>query len=142
LADGQLQNAVDDLREALGKKPSATLEPRIKDRLYEALGDLLQRDFPGAADKYLEEYASLGKMPGNPTEQLKREAKYWRAGNHGREAQARLVDAFLAYKQSGASPLFRDSGIPSLEDPLQKVPTPLWLRGHISQLFAKATPDQ
>ncbi|HYV37682.1 MAG TPA: hypothetical protein VE988_18480, partial [Gemmataceae bacterium] len=142
LADGQTQKAVDDLIAVLGKDPPEEIVPRTKNRLYEALGDLLQADFPNNADKYLKDFKELTKVPANPAEQIQREAKYWRIVAHGREAQGNLVEAFLAYKEFGASPLFKDDGVPSLEDPLYKVPTHLWLRGRITAMFEKANAGQ
>ena len=40
----------------------------------------------------------------------------------GREGQGDFVAAFQAYRDYGSLPLHRDEGVPSLEDPAQKVP--------------------
>jgi outer membrane protein assembly factor BamB len=142
LADGQVQKAVDDLRAVLAKDPPEDIAVRTKDRLYEAVGDLLQADFAKASGKYLQEYKELTAVPDNAAEQRQREAKYWRIVGQGREEQGNLVEAFLAYKEYGASPLFKEDGIPALEDPLHKVPASLWLRGRVTAMFGKATPAQ
>ena len=142
LADGQMQKAASDLLAVLAKDPPPEIVPRTRDRLYEVLGDLLQTDFADAAPKYLEKYKELTKATFNPAEQQRREARYWRLVGQGREREGNFVEAFLAFKEYGASLLFKDDGIPSLEDPQYKVPTQLWLRGRISAMFAKASPAQ
>jgi outer membrane protein assembly factor BamB len=138
LADGQVHKAVDDLVAVLKQELPQKLVPQAKKSLYDALSDLLQVDFVNTAGKYLDEYKQLTQVEGNPQEQLQRETKYWRIVAQGREAEGNLVDAFIAYKEYGASPLFKTDGIPSVEDPLYKVPTHLWLRGRISAMFEKA----
>jgi outer membrane protein assembly factor BamB len=142
LADGQVQKAANDLLGVLEKNPPKDIAVRAQDRLYEALGDLLQADFAGAAPKYLDKYKELTGATDNEAEKQRREARYWRIVGQGREEQGKLVEAFLAFKDYGASPLFKDEGIPSMEDPLYKVPVNLWLRGRISAMFARATTEQ
>jgi len=142
LADGQVQKAANDLLSVVGNNPPEEIAGRAKDRLYEALGDLLQADFASASLKYLKDFKELTEATDNPAEQQRREARYWRIVGQGREGQGNLVEAFLAYKEYGASPLFKEDGIPSVEDPLYKVPVHLWLRGRISAMFGKATPAQ
>jgi outer membrane protein assembly factor BamB len=142
LADGQVHLAVDDLQAVLKLKLEPKDQTRAKNRLYEALSDLLQVDFDKAAPKYLEQYRELCKVPDNPGEEVQRETKYYKIVAQGREAQGDLVSAFVAYKEYGASPLFKDAGIPSVEDPLYKVPVHLWLRGRIGAMFDKANAQQ
>ena len=137
LADGQVQRAVDDLQIVLKDEPEdSKLLPRTKNRLYEALTDLLSSDFDNASKKYLKQYQML--CGDNAAEKVQRETRYLRILAQGRESQGNLVEAFLAYKEYGSSPLFKEDGIPSVEDPLYKVPTNLWLRGRISAMFEKA----
>lgn len=143
LADGQLQGAVDDLRKALSFKPQPMLAMRAKDRLYDALTDLLQADFTGASPKYLDEYQELCKLGPDPREQQARQARFLRIVAQGREAQGNLVDAFRLYREFGALPIHRaNGGVQSLEDPTQVVPTDVWLRGRIGAMIARATPEQ
>jgi outer membrane protein assembly factor BamB len=143
LADGQVQRAVDDLVAVLAdKNAQGDIVKRAKSRLYEALTDLLQTDFDKTAGKYLKDYQDLCKVPDNPQEELQRTAKYHYVVAVGREAQGDLVSAFLAYREFGASPLYRDDGVPSVDDPLYKVPTHLWLRGRIGAMFEKGTAAQ
>jgi outer membrane protein assembly factor BamB/tetratricopeptide (TPR) repeat protein len=143
LADGQTQKAVDDLQGVVEKEPAdSKLAARAKDRLYEALTDLLTTDFDTVSKKYLKQYQELCSAPVNAADKLKRDARYLRIVAQGRESQGDLVQAFLAYKEFGASPLFKEEGIPSIEDPLSKVPVQLWLRGRIGAMFEKANAQQ
>jgi outer membrane protein assembly factor BamB len=143
LAEGQTRKAVDDLQGVLEKEPAdSKLVPRAQNRLYEALTDLLTFDFDAASKKYLKQYEQLCTAPTNEADKLKRNTRYLRILAQGREGQGNLVEAFLAYKEYGASPLFKDEGIPSAEDPLSKVPVHLWLRGRIGAMFEKANAQQ
>jgi outer membrane protein assembly factor BamB len=142
MADGQLKKAVEDLSSALEKGAPEKVVPRARAKLFDAMGDLLQNDFNAASGPYLDKFKELCKVETSAAEQLQRETAYWRIVAKGREDQGDLVSAFLAYKEFGASPLFKEDGIPSLEDPLYKVPTHLWLRGRIGAMFEKANPAQ
>jgi outer membrane protein assembly factor BamB len=142
LADGQVQGAVDDLRNVWEKKPGDPLAGRVREKLYLAMTDLFQTDFEKASSNYLKEYRELCKVEGNPKEEGEREARFLRLLGQGREAQGRLVEAFSAYREFGALPINKESGVPLAEDPTQKIPTPVWLKGRISAMIARATPEQ
>jgi tetratricopeptide (TPR) repeat protein len=143
LADGQVRGAVDDLKKALALKPAEPVSGRARLKLYEALTDLLTLDFPGAASRYLDEYRELCKVPENQNEQQMRQARYFRIVGQGREAQGNLVEAFQMYREFGSLPIHREQGgIASLDDPSHKVPTNVWLRGRVSAMIAKATPEE
>ncbi|MEI7684974.1 MAG: PQQ-binding-like beta-propeller repeat protein, partial [Planctomycetota bacterium] len=143
LADGQVQRAVNDLQQALEQKLPATLATRGKNRLYDALTDLLQADFTTASSKYLEEYRQLCDLGDTPREKQLRQAKYFRIVGHGREAQGNLIEAFQNYKDFGSLPIHREmGGVAALDDPSHKVPVDVWLRGRVSSMFARATPEQ
>jgi outer membrane protein assembly factor BamB len=142
LADGQVQGAVDDLQAVLGKEPAdSKLVPRAKNRLYEALTDLLTSDFDNASKKYLDEYKGLCDSTDAAIKEQRR-TRFLRILAQGREGQGNLVEAFLAYKDYGNSPMFKDDGIPSIDDPTYKIPTNLWLRGRITAMFEKANAQQ
>src|SRR5581483_137883 len=141
LADGQVQNAVNDLKSALTRNPDKALVPRAKMKLYEALTDLFQIDFDKASTQYLDEYHALCKAPDNPQEQQERLAKFYRVMGQGREAQGNLVEAFVMYREFGALPINQQGGV-ALDDPTYKVPAPVWLKGRISAMMAKANPAQ
>jgi tetratricopeptide (TPR) repeat protein/outer membrane protein assembly factor BamB len=142
LADGQTQKAIDDLRTVLEKKPAADLLPRVRQKLYLAMTDLFQSDFNDASGKYLDEYRDLCKVPGNATEEQQRQARFLRLVGQGREAQGNLVEAFQAYKDFGALPIHKNGEISLPEDPAHKIPTSVWLRGRVSAMIARATPEQ
>lgn len=143
LADGQVQRAVDDLRQALEQKLPNPLAGRAKNRLYDALTDLLQADFISASEKYLDEYRQLCQLGDSPREIQLRQAKYYRIVGHGREAQGNLVEAFQMYKEFGSLPIHREiGGVAALDDPSHKVPVDVWLRGRVSSMFAAATPQE
>src|SRR5581483_8708891 len=107
LDKGDLGKAVADLRTALGHQPPADTRTKARGKLYEALTDLLQNDFP-TAEKYLDEYKELCKVEvpadADPAlkarladEQVRREVSYLSLLGRGRERQGRLLDAFAAY---------------------------------------------
>lgn len=143
LADGQVQRAVNDLHLALEQKLPEALSVRAKNRLYDALTDLMQADFPAASEKYLDEYQQLCQLGDTPREKQLRQAKYFRIVGHGREAQGNLIEAFQMYKEFGSLPIHREmQGVAALDDPSHKVPVDVWLRGRVASMFAKATPEQ
>jgi len=142
LFDGQVQDAVNDLREALTKNPPEAVGQRTRDRLFEAYTDLFHLDFNGASGKYLDEFRGLCKVPANNAEEQQRTARFLRIVAEGRESQGNLVDAFQLYREFGDLPLNREQGVAALDDPTHKIPTPIWLRGRISNMMAKAKPEQ
>ncbi len=143
LADGQVQKAVDDFHTALKNSPTPDLTTRIKNRLYDGLSDLLQTDFNQASARYLEEFESLCSLSDDANEKEERQAHFFRIVGQGREIQGNLVDAFSLYRKFGSLPIHvQRGGIPSLEDPSQKIPVDVWLRGRISGMIAKASKEQ
>ncbi|HZZ79968.1 MAG TPA: PQQ-binding-like beta-propeller repeat protein [Gemmataceae bacterium] len=143
LKDGQVHLAVSTLLKVYDAKPADPLGQRVRARLFEALTDLMQVDFPKASKDYLETYRSLCSVPGNNGEEQQRLAKYFRLVGQGREAEGNLVDAFKMYKDFGGLPLHKQNGgITTPEDPNTKIPVNVWLRGRISGMLAKATPQQ
>jgi outer membrane protein assembly factor BamB len=143
LKDGQVMAAVTDLEKVVARKADGAVGQRAKDRLHEALTDLLQTSFNDTSEKYLDLYKELCKATDNDSERQMRQAKYFRIVGQGREAQGNLVEAFQMYKDFGALPIHsQQGGIASLDDPTHKVPTHVWLRGRVSGMIAKATPEQ
>jgi tetratricopeptide (TPR) repeat protein len=142
LYDGQVQDAVDDLHKALALKPPAALVQKAKERLYEALTDLFQADFNGASAKYLAEYRDLCNLSDNAQTKQERLAKFLRIVGKGREDQGNLVEAFQMYRQFGDMPINKEQGVPALDNPAIRVPTPAWLRGRIAAMMSRATPQQ
>jgi outer membrane protein assembly factor BamB/tetratricopeptide (TPR) repeat protein len=143
LKDGQVQAAVSDLEKVLAKKAEGALGQRAKDRMYEALTDLLQVNFNDTSDRYLDLYKELTTATTDDQEKQHRQARFFRIVGQGRESQGNLVDAFQMYKDFGALPIHNAAGgVVSLEDPTHKVPVNVWLRGRVSAMIAKATPQQ
>src|SRR5204863_8414121 len=129
---------VDDLQGVLAKNPADPLKPKVRQKMYEALTGLLQVDFDNASTRYLDEYKDLCKVPGNTAEEEQRTAQYLRILGQGREAQGNLVEAFKAYREFGSLPSFTKDGVPSIENPAEKIPTNVWLRARVSSLLASA----
>src|SRR5207253_10107475 len=59
--NGEVKDAVDDLRTALANRPPETVRLKARKKLHEALTLSLQSDF-AAAEKYLPEYEDLCKI--------------------------------------------------------------------------------
>jgi outer membrane protein assembly factor BamB len=143
LKDGQVHVAVETLLMVYNQNPADPLGKRVKERLFEALTDLMQIDFTKADKDYLTTYQALCNVPGNPQEEQSRKARFFRLVGQGREAQGNLVDAFQMYKDFGSLPIHQNQGgIASNEDPNYKIPVNVWLRGRISGMLAKASPEQ
>ena len=143
LADGQIQRAVDDLEKALDRSLPADLDKRAKNLLYDALSDLLIADFDKASVRYLDTYQQLAKLGDTEREKQLRQAKVYRIIAQGREAQGNLIEAFHMYRQFGSLQIHNETrGVASLDDPSHVVPVDVWLRGRISAMFARATPQQ
>src|ERR1051325_2029691 len=143
LKDGQVNLAVDALLKVYNTKPNAPLAKRVDERLFEALTDLMQVDFDKASRDHLTVYKDLTSVPGNNLEEQTRKSKYFRLVGQGRQSQGNLVEAFEMYKQFVALEIHRDQGgIASLEDPNNKIPVNVWLRGRISGMLEKAPENQ
>jgi outer membrane protein assembly factor BamB/tetratricopeptide (TPR) repeat protein len=143
LKDGQVNAAVADLEKVVTRKAEGSLGQRAKDRLFEALTDLLQVNFNDTSVKYLDTYRDLCKATDKDEERQQRQARFFRIVGQGREAQGNLVEAFQMYKDFGALPIHNaNGGVPSLEDPTHKVPTNVWLRGRISAMISRASAEQ
>src|SRR5262249_4144594 len=104
---GDLVGAVEDLRKALRNAPPAETRSRARAKLYDALTDLLQRDFK-AGEEYLKEYEALGKADVGrdaPNEERARARQEERTRRtqflylvaKGRESQGKLIEALEAY---------------------------------------------
>ena len=140
LADGQVQQAVADLRSVRDAKPLQPLLDKVQQKLYQAVSTLLtvglrqrQRQVSRRVSGVVQ---AAGQRRDASTTARALAVAYHRA--RIRESQGNLVAAFAAYRQFGSLPLFQQEGVPSLEDPLYKIPTTVWLRGRIGSMFAQA----
>jgi outer membrane protein assembly factor BamB/tetratricopeptide (TPR) repeat protein len=150
LYQGNLAGAVDDLRQALSGDPPPAQLKKTRDRLYETLTALLQRDWE-AAQKYLNDYRALCDIPvpENATkeererlveEQRRRRENYHYLLARGREQEGKIVEAFHAYLDYSAA-----SGkelVKVLGEADVKVRADIWVQGRISSLIARSTPEQ
>jgi len=141
-ADGQVQPAVDSLQLALKKDLTPELRTRARNKLYEALTDLLQTDFKTAGAKYMDEYREFCNVPGNEDEQQQRLAKFYRIVGQGYEETGNLVNAFHMYRKFGELPINSKEVVASIDDPMHKVPTSVWLRGRVAGMMARAPEAQ
>jgi outer membrane protein assembly factor BamB len=146
---GDLTAAAADLHDALTHNPPAALRVSVRDRLFAALTQLLQRDFP-AAEKYLDEYRALCR-PSIPAsagpqqraalekEGQRRQTQLLALIARGREKQGRVLDALEAYRE-----LSRHSGelmtVP--DEPAVQTRPDLWAQGRVAALLAHANPSQ
>ncbi len=143
LKDGQIASAVERLLKVYQRSPADPLAKRVKERLFEAITDLMHADFDSAAKDHLTVYKALCSVPNDRNEEQRRKSMFHRIVGEGREKQGNLVDAFEQYKEFGALPIHREQGgIASLEDPTVKIPVSVWLRGRIGGMISKATPQQ
>jgi hypothetical protein len=136
---------------ALANDPPADVLPQARAKLFEALTELLERDFK-AGEKYLDEYKASCQVavPADASredvnklreEGRRRQSNYLYLLAQGREGQGRLVDAFDAYRRFGA--LAADQELVSVTDePTVKARPDVWVRGRIAAMLARATPAQ
>jgi outer membrane protein assembly factor BamB len=150
LDQGDILGAVADLRNALRNKPPAEVRARAREKLYEALTELLQRDFK-AGEEYLKEYEALGKVEVDPAanederaqagrEERKRRSQFLFLVARARELQGKLVDALTAYLDLAAQG--SEQLVPSPDEPAVKVRLDVWARRRIDELLKKANPEQ
>ncbi|OAI48364.1 hypothetical protein AYO44_07255 [Planctomycetaceae bacterium SCGC AG-212-F19] len=135
---GDLTGALSDLQTAIANKPPPELLPKTRQKLYETLTELLQRDF-AAGEKHLDEYKALGETD-NPEEKRRRQQTYFLVLAKGREQQSRLTDALQAYLDFGG--MASDELLSVIDEPNTKARPDVWVRGRIAALFSKATPAQ
>jgi tetratricopeptide (TPR) repeat protein len=145
LDSGELPAAIADLRAAMHTPPPTDLLPRTQRKLYEALTELLRRDF-AAGEAYLDEYRSLFRPPAATPEERSRLAREeerrrndaLRLIARGRERQpGRLAEALDAYRELHARDTARLVTVP--EDAGLQVRPDAWVRGQVAALLA--SPD-
>jgi outer membrane protein assembly factor BamB len=148
LYKGDVAGAVADLRQVWQLLPKELRKP---DKLYEALTQLLQRDFT-AGEKYLDEYRELcrvevpadagtAKVKALQAEERRRQGSYLALLAAGRERQGRLADALQAYREllDGARP---GELLAAPEDPAVQVRPDLWVQSRVAALASRGSPQQ
>jgi tetratricopeptide (TPR) repeat protein len=147
LYDGEVREAVRDLRAALSHDPPAEVRSKARLRLHEALTRMMQSDF-ASAEQYLAEYEELSRVTVPPSadaeerqDQTRRRASYLELLGKGRERQGRLTDAFAAYEQFGELAGVKEL-VDLIEEPNTRARPDIWSRGRIQALLAGAGPDE
>jgi outer membrane protein assembly factor BamB len=90
----------------------------------------------------MDQYKDLLKVPGNDVEEQKRQGHFWRLAGKGWEGQGDLVRAYQAYREFSGLRLYQQGGVPTLDDPLRKIPMQVWLRARMSSMFAAAKNEE
>ncbi len=126
LDDGKLSEAIKILKRCLENKPNDDTKAKAREKLYEAITELLQKDFNGG-EQYLVEYKELCEVPipdmTEPykkqlliEEELRRKSNYFCLIAKGKESQGKLVEAFDNYLSFGALAGTREL-VPSIDQP-------------------------
>jgi len=137
---GDLAGALSDLQTALGANPPAELLPKAREKLYETLTDMFQRDFT-SAEPHLNQYRELCKND-NVDETRRRQSNFLCLLAKGREQQGRLVDAFQAYLDFVGPAAGSKELISSIDEPSTKSMPVVWARGRIAAMLDSASPEQ
>lgn len=149
--DGRLQPAIDSYRKTLANKPNEDTRAKSREKLFEAITELLQNDF-NAGEKMLDEYKTLCvvEIPKDATEaqrsmlaeeELRRKSNFFCLVAKGKETQGKLLDAFDAYMQFGTL-VGNKEMINVIDEPNTNARPDVWARGRIQNMIKKATPVQ
>jgi outer membrane protein assembly factor BamB/tetratricopeptide (TPR) repeat protein len=137
MSTGELKGAVEDLNAALAGKPGAALKDRIRELLYDALMDLIERD-PAAGVAYLKEHEALlcdGPLPAaSPAEERQRRARFHVLAAGVFASQGPLPAAFDNALRL-ASPSLATVLVPAPEDPNRRIAARLRARGLVERLL-------
>jgi outer membrane protein assembly factor BamB len=141
LDKGDLKGAIEDLRKARDNKPDDALLKRIRTRLYEALTDLLQRDF-AAGEQYLKEYEDLledkDRTPEGQQQERRRRAQFYMLTARGLAQLGKPVEALE--QAIRLATLGADELLPSIDEPGLRVSGPVWAREFVAGLLARSEP--
>ncbi|HLW65198.1 MAG TPA: PQQ-binding-like beta-propeller repeat protein, partial [Gemmataceae bacterium] len=140
LDKGELVPAIADLRTALDCQPPAELRTKARQKLYEALTEIFQKDF-NKAEEFLSLYQDLCLKEVSGEEKVKRQSNYLCLLGKGREHQGKLVDAFDAYMEFGQLNGGKEL-VPSIDEPGTMAAPDVWARGRILAMISKASPEQ
>jgi outer membrane protein assembly factor BamB len=151
LDDGKLSDAIAAFNKCLVNNPDKPTRAKAREKLYDAITELLQRDFTGG-ESMLKQYEELCNVdiPDKADElvrqrladeQLRRKSNYFCLVAKGKEGQGKLVEAFENYLNFGS--LTGNKELISVIDQPNTMARPdVWARGRINHMLAKATPEQ
>jgi outer membrane protein assembly factor BamB/tetratricopeptide (TPR) repeat protein len=149
LDDGERLLAIDTFKKALGFNPPEATRALAREKLYEAITELLQHDF-GQGENFLDEYKELCNVPipmeadalkrqQLMDEELNRKSKAYFLIAEGREKQGKLLDAFENYMAFGRLNDNRELvAVPN--DPTTTARPDVLARARIDHMIRTATP--
>jgi outer membrane protein assembly factor BamB/tetratricopeptide (TPR) repeat protein len=145
----ELAGAVEDLHAALKNNPPDDLKPKAQAKLFDAMTELLERDFSNG-EKYLDEYRKLCVVaPARPEdaeearkETQRRQADFVYLVAKGREGQGKLGEALAGYLEYGSLPAAQDELLKPVVDSPVKARADVRARGLIKAMMERATEDQ
>ena len=149
--DGRLEPAIGNYRKTLDNKPPEEVRGKAREKLFEAITELLQNDFD-AGEKMLPEYEKLCEVeiPADATEaqkkllaeeELRRKSNYYCLVAKGKETQGKLLDAFDNYMKFGTL-VGNKEMVTVIDEPNTNARPDVWARGRIQSMIKKATPQQ
>jgi outer membrane protein assembly factor BamB/tetratricopeptide (TPR) repeat protein len=145
LDQGNVVGAIEDWREILAGKLTDAERLHFQRELFDALSELLQRDFK-AGEKFLADYRALGNMAipanlpeeavtGRKAELKRRQALIPCIIGRGQEAAGKLVDALETYLDLAGQEV--GAPVASPDDPSLLVARAVWARGRVQDLMTK-----
>lgn len=149
--DGRLEPAIGSYRKALDNNPPEDVRAKAREKLFEAITELLQNDF-NAGEKMLAEYEKLCEVeiPKDATEaqkkllgeeELRRKSNFYCLVAKGKETQGKLLDAFDNYMKFGTL-VGNKEMVSVIDEPNTNARPDVWARGRIQNMIKKATPAQ
>jgi outer membrane protein assembly factor BamB len=139
LDKGERLAAVEDLRSALANKPPKEEEAHVRERLFESMTELLQREFD-KGETYIAQYEELCKAETVP-ETRRRKANFLSLMAKGRESQRKLGEALKYYLEFGAL-ASDDELMPVVDEPLVRARPDVWARARITSMIRDAKPAE
>ena len=136
---GDVKGASEDYRTALQQKPPAELRNWLRSRLYDAMIELLQRDFK-SAEPHLKEIEDLSRVENNPTEEKRRRTTLLLLMGRAREQQGKRVEAARHYIELGN--MVHEKLIEAPDDPGLKLLPSVYAQQRLDAILKAATPEE
>lgn len=149
--DGRLEPAIGTYRKCLENKPVEDTRAKAREKLFEAITELLQINFD-SGEPMLAEYKKLCEVeiPAEATleqrkllaeEELRRKSNFFCLVAKGKEKQGKLLDAFENYMSFGTL-VGNKEMVTVIDEPTTNARPDVWARGRIQNMIKKATPEQ